>query len=120
MNSITRRVSVERGRAVFGLAVALGLTVALSGCDNLLDVSLPAQLTDEVLTDPVGATIQIQTIVNTFENEMSDFAWTLSGHEDAGEIFLMSPSASSSTTNYPATTTNFNGFMTARVFARDL
>ena len=102
---------------------ALGLALAVAGCSDLLDVTLPAQLTDDVLVDPVGAGVQINSIIANFEAGMSEFIWQLSGHEDANEIYLMSPSASSGTTSYQGQTQNantFSDFQVARRFAKDL
>ena len=117
MNSFTQRVRVTRRT---GVAATLGLALALGACSDLLDVTLPAQLTDDVLVSPVGAGVQINTIIAAFEGQMSDFNWVLSGHEDANEIYLMSPSASSGTTRVEGTAGQFNGFSVARKFARDL
>jgi hypothetical protein len=103
--------------------VVLGLSLGLAACSDLLDVTLPAQLTDDVLVDPVGASVQINSIIANFESGMSDFNWQLSGHEDATEIYLMSPSASSGTTSYGGQAQNnetFTAFQVARKFAKDL
>ncbi|MSR36427.1 MAG: hypothetical protein EXR95_07260 [Gemmatimonadetes bacterium] len=120
MNSFTQRVQVKRWA---GAAAAFGVSLALGACSDLLDVTLPAQLTDDVLVDPVGAGVQINSVIANFESGMSDFNWQLAGHEDAIEIYLMSPSASSATTSYLGqlqSNTGYSSLMIARRFAKDL
>ena len=118
MNSFTQRAGVRRSA---GAAGALVLALSVTACSDLLDVTLPSQLTDDVLTDPVGAAVQINSIITNFETALSDFNWRLAGHEDASEIYLMSPAASSGTTRYEAQdNTVYSNFAVARVFARDL
>jgi dihydroorotate dehydrogenase (NAD+) catalytic subunit len=47
-----------------GAVLALGLSVSvLAGCSDLMDVNLPAQLTDDVLTSPGNATILVNTFI---------------------------------------------------------
>src|SRR5688500_1133781 len=120
MNSFTQRMRVKRWA---GAAAALGLSLSLGACGDLLDVTLPAQLTDDVLVDPVGAGVQINSVIANFDAGMSEHNWQLSGHEDASEIYLMSPSASSGTTSYQGQmqlNTTFPNFMIARKFAKEL
>ena len=57
-----------------GLIVALPLS-ALTACDSLLEVDLPAQLTEDVLVDPAGVDAQINAVIGIFECGYS--AWTL-------------------------------------------
>ena len=118
-----------RGSRVAGAALALGFTLAIGGCDNIFDVELPAQLTGDALEDPVGAVTQINSIIVMFENSMSNFKYTVHGHEDGGEVVLMSPSIGSGIFGYTATTSDFTastgntpagGFMQARLFAKNL
>jgi hypothetical protein len=119
MNSFMLRM---RGTRWVGAAAAVGLSLSLGACSDLLDVTLPAQLTDDVLVDPVGAGVQINSVIANFESGMSAVNWQLSGHEDAGEIYLMSPSASSGTTSYEGQFPNgdYSSLMIARKFAKDL
>jgi hypothetical protein len=110
-------------------AALLGLTLTMGGCDDVFDVTLPAQLTGEALDDPVGAATQINSIIVMFENSMSDFKYTIHGHEDGGEVVLMSPSIGTGVFGYTATAPDFTattgntpagGFMQARLFAKNL
>src|SRR5688572_994715 len=118
MNRFTQRGRMGGGARAAG-ALILGLS--LGACGDLLDVTLPAQLTDEVLTDPVGAAVQINSVITNYETALSEFNWQLSGHEDANEIYLMSPAASSGTTRYEGqANTPFSNFQVARVFAKNL
>ena len=66
------------------LGVSLG---ALSACDSLLEVDLPAQLGETALEDPNGADTQINTVITQFENGYSQLIWDAFGREDGGEIF---------------------------------
>ena len=49
--------------AGFGLAV-------LGACSDVLEVDLPAQLTDEALIDPAGAETQVNTIITHFQKHL--------------------------------------------------
>ena len=88
MNSLTGRVqSPNRGTWVRkGVTLALSLG-AISACDNLLEVDLPAQLGTSALEDPAGADTQLNTVITHFENGYQLLVWDLFGHEDGGEIF---------------------------------
>jgi hypothetical protein len=118
---------------VAGATLALGLTLTLGGCDDIFDVTLPASLTGEALDDPIGAVTQVNSVIVMFENSMSNFKYTLHGHEDGGEVVLMSPSIGQGIFGYTATAPDFTasivtgttpppagGFMQARLFASNL
>ena len=77
-------------RGSFRRAVRVGLIVALpigalTACDSLLEVDLPAQLTEDVLVDPAGVDAQISAVMGLFECGYS--AWTVvaSGMADVWE-----------------------------------
>jgi hypothetical protein len=103
-----------------GTALALSLTLGLAGCDDLLDVELPSDLTSDALSDPVSAAGQVNSVIVLFENALSDFMYTIHGHEDGGEVVLMSPQIGSGIFGYQGGAPNFAGFMQARRFAVDL
>jgi hypothetical protein len=111
------------GRGARGAAMVLSL-IALTGCSDLLEVELPAELTDEVLTDPAGASMQIATVVGTFENAFNNAVWEWHGREDGAEIFARSPGTFRGSTAYAspadANAVWFAGFMTSRRFANGL
>src|SRR5688500_17743917 len=74
------------------LVVTLGCSVAvLSGCEGLLDVDLPAKLTDAALDDPQGAQTIRNSVISEFETAFNYIAWSNHGMEDGGEIILGSP-----------------------------
>ena len=67
------------------IAFALGLG-ALSACSDLLDVELPSALTDDVLTDPTGASVQVSSVIANIECGYSAFGWVRTlGAEDVLE-----------------------------------
>ena len=53
-------------RTGFVLTLALSLG-ALTGCDELLEVELPAQLGDDAVEDPAGATTLVNSVIGQFE-----------------------------------------------------
>ncbi|MQA88750.1 MAG: hypothetical protein GEU90_00750 [Gemmatimonas sp.] len=59
-----------------------GCVVALAGCDGLLDVELPSQLTDQALNDPNSAADQVNSAIAHFECGYSTFAYWIGGAED--------------------------------------
>ncbi len=56
---------------------------ALAGCEGLLEVELPDAVTDAALTDPIGATVQVNSVVGQVECGWSAFTVEASGFEDA-------------------------------------
>src|SRR5687768_10678301 len=92
MKTTTQHERLRRGRRRAGIAALLGLALgALAGCSDLLDVELPAELTDDALNDPTGAATQLNSAILEFENAYNEFFWTLHGREDGGEINFRSP-----------------------------
>jgi hypothetical protein len=72
--------------------VAAGLSLgALSGCDSLLEVNLPASLTDEAVNDPQGALTLVNSIIGHFESGWNRKTWDSHGREHACEVILQSP-----------------------------
>ena len=119
MRSLTERArQTEWGRRACAV-LALGLMVgALSACDTLLDVDLPAELTDQALEDPTGAETQMVTAVTHFEDAFDFSIDEIAGREDVGEIFMCGPSCSHY--QYQITHGEFAGFSKARRFASGL
>ena len=66
-------------------------SVALSACDSLLDVDLPAELTDEALADPAGAETQMITAITHFEDGFDLHVDEVFDREGGGEIFMCGP-----------------------------
>jgi hypothetical protein len=74
------------------VALTLGLSLgALSGCDSLLEVDLPAQLTDDALEDPTAANLQINSIIAHFEDAYDFHVYRTLGREEGGEVYLCGP-----------------------------
>src|SRR5687767_15283027 len=101
------------------VAVTLGLALGvLSGCDSLLDVDLPAQLTDDALTDPAGAGVQINSIIAHFEDAYDFHAYRTLGREEGGEVYLCGPMCNVS--NYVTAYEHFTPFSRSLDFNRNL
>ena len=91
MNSMERIRWKAWGRRT-GTALALALSLgALSGCDDLLEVELPAQLGDDAVNDPAGATTLVNTVIGHFENGWNWKVARSHGQEAACEELLQSP-----------------------------
>ena len=72
------------------LAVALSLG-ALTGCDDLLEVELPAQLGDEAVEDPAGASTLVNSVIGQFEKGWNWKVARSFGLEAGCEELLQSP-----------------------------
>jgi hypothetical protein len=100
------------------LGVTLTLSVAFaSGCSDLLEVDLPAQLTDAALDDPAAAQTLINSIIGNYENAHNAYMWNAYGREEGGE--------SRSTTGqevarYPVAAGWFDNLSISRTFAAGL
>ena len=70
-----------RRAAWVGLIVALPIG-ALTACDSLLEVDLPAELTEDVLVDPAGVDAQINAVIGLFECGYSSWTLMAAGMED--------------------------------------
>ena len=98
--------------------VALVLSVGFaSACNDLLEVDLPAQLTDTALEDPAAAQTIINSIIGNYENAHNSYMWSAYGREEGGE--------SRSTTGqdvarYPVEAGWFDNLSISRTFAADL
>jgi hypothetical protein len=73
-------------RSVVVAAVALGSALAVAACDSLLEVELPAQLTDDALENPTAAGTILSTFITHYENAYNDIVWEQFGREDGGEV----------------------------------
>jgi hypothetical protein len=111
-------MNTTRKHATLLLALAL-VTAVGSGCSDLLEVDLPAELTDAALDDPNGATTQINSAIVVFEEAYNNFFWVLHGREEGGEIVFRSPGIDQVMT-YSPTQMPFNLFQMSRKFATDL
>ena len=111
MTNVTERTR----RAGWGRALALLLTVGvLSACEDLLEVDLPAELTDQALEDAAGAETQMVTIVTHFEDGFDEYADYALGREDGGEVFMCGPCGPY---NFPINSAVFDSFSKSRRFA---
>jgi hypothetical protein len=87
MNSNCEKTKLGRWGRGAGATVALCLSlIALGSCKDLLDVSLPAQLTDDALNTPTSATTLFSTFITQYENAFNDVVWETFGREDGGEV----------------------------------
>ncbi len=119
---------IKTRKSMGGLLAAalMSASLALSGCDDLLKVELPAEMTDEVLGDPAGATLQMNTVVGNFEYAFNDYFWDLAGREDTQEVFARSPGTNRAAFSYASIASStagtdwFNEMNTARLFAESL
>jgi hypothetical protein len=99
--------------------LALGLSVGmLGGCDKLLEVQLPAQLTDAALTSPGSAGIYVNSLIAHFEDAYDFHAYRTFGREDAGEVYLCGPMCNVS--NYVTVYDHFTPFSRSLWFGRQL
>jgi hypothetical protein len=120
-NTIGRIQGKARERRT-GIALALALSLgALAGCDSLLEVDLPAQLGDDAVNDPAGATTLVNTVVGHFE---SGWNWKVArsfGLEAGCEELLQSPGVFDFCT-FPATVDGelYNPMSISRSFAYQL
>src|SRR5688500_3711948 len=74
------------GRSRAGAVIVLGTALAvMSGCSDILEVELPAQLGDDALENPAGAEFQVNSIIGQFETAYDDLTYELFGREDGGE-----------------------------------
>src|SRR5262245_44255810 len=70
----------------------LGLSLAaFTACEGVLDVELPSQLTDDALSDPKGAQVQVNTFINWYEEAFDQHVYNHLGREDGGEVYLCGP-----------------------------
>ncbi len=101
-NSVSREPLKRRGRRA-SAAVTIGLSLGvLTGCDNLLEVDLPARLTDAALEDPEGAETLLNSAITHFEDSYNTQTWHLFGHTEGGEI--LTPAGGGTLTWYHAYT----------------
>ncbi len=64
--------------------VAMALCVAVAGCDQLLDVELPGQVTEDATFVPAQARLLVNSAIADIECALSDFtAFEAAGYEDA-------------------------------------
>ena len=83
------RALAKAGTLCLILAFGLG---ALTACDTLLEVDLPAQLTDEAIEDPEAAETLVNSVIGMFECAYSSLNLQVIAYEDVWEkISGMSP-----------------------------
>ena len=104
------------------VVLALVLSVALlSGCRDLLDVELPAQLTDDVLTDPRNAAIIVNSFIGHWEYAWDKQVYWNFGREAGGEVHLCGPCGYSDfQTGSPVFGGNDGSMAKSLRFSRDL
>lgn len=106
-------------RRTTAVSVAVFSLAALGACSDVLEVDLPAQLTDEALFEPAGVETQVNTIITHFQNTYNDYVWEIHGREDGGEVYLCSGGTDCGHFQYNYEF-GFLDFMTARSFAAGL
>ena len=121
------RIGVRR--ATRGAALALAV-VGMTACEDLLDVDLPAQLTDAALEDPSGAQTQLNTVIGHFECGYADFVWEAFGNESGGQYittrgagthnFPSAVAAGNSCSTDPREIAYYANFQRSRRFAYEL
>jgi len=81
----TEQEKVVGGRKNHGLCglVLAACLVSVVGCDSLLEVDLPDAITDEVLDDPNGADIQVNSVIAQVECGYTAFTIEAAGFEDS-------------------------------------
>ena len=104
----------RRWYGVAALALSLGFA---SACGDLLEVDLPASLTDAALADPKGAQTLINSVIGTYENAHNLYVWNAHGREEGAET--RGPGGGSLAQYQPAADW-FAELAIARTFARDL
>ncbi|HUF76634.1 MAG TPA: hypothetical protein VMM35_10165 [Longimicrobiales bacterium] len=72
---------ITMGRQTRAVALACALA-ALTGCDKLLEVDLPAAVTEEALEGPATAQLKVSSIMGLVECSYSSMAMDASGMED--------------------------------------
>jgi hypothetical protein len=108
---------VTTSRRWYG-AVTLALSLGFaSACGDLLEVDLPASLTDDALADPKGAQTLINSVIGTYENAHNSYVWNAHGREEGAET--RGPGGGSLAQYQPAADW-FAELSIARTFARDL
>ena len=81
------RKQVRGGTLRVAPAMTLGLAVLLTGCDSLLEVSLPGTITVDDLANAAFAEILTQSAIGTVECSYSRFMNNAAGFEDAWLVF---------------------------------
>lgn len=110
-----QRMNFRRAVSGLGLLILFG---ALSACDGMLDVDLPAQLTDAALQNPAGAEVQMNTVIGHFEDGFDFHTYRTFGREDAGEVYLCGPMCNVS--HYITDNPHFVPMSTSLGFAQEL
>jgi hypothetical protein len=82
-----QHLKIRGGKAGTAFALALAV-VTLSACDNLLEVTLPAKLTDAALEDPKSAVAIRNSAIGEFETAYDYLVWQWYSREDAGGTAL--------------------------------
>ncbi len=81
LNSRSQSGHVAAGLRMSTLAVAV--LVITAGCDGLLDVDLPGDMTDTDLLQPDQASLMVDAAIAAFECDFSTYSATITGMEDA-------------------------------------
>jgi len=81
-----RQTNIEQWGRRAGKALVLGISLgALSACDDLLEVEIPHLLTEDAISGPGSAELQVTSAIALFECGISGFGWVALGHEDVME-----------------------------------
>ena len=106
-----------RGRRPWVVAL---LACSLAACDDLLEVDLPASLTDDALNNPASARTLVNSFISHFEQQYNEHVWETFGREDGGEVQLSSGGTDSGYFTYGVSSGRFGGMAEARRYAYHL
>lgn len=125
--SNTQRLQI---RSAAGWATGAAVLIALVGCESILDVELPGNLTEEDLYQPESAEILVNSAIADFECSFSMYTATMSGAEDATwktsgyfttstEYQTVRPGGGACTENSDVGTSWFQGFQKSRLVSEN-
>ena len=118
------------GRWTAGWIAGAALVIALAGCESILEVDLPGNLTEEDLYQPDAAGILVNSAIADFECSFSMYTATMSGAEDATwktsgyfttstEYQTVRPAGGGCTGNSDVGTSWFQGFQKSRLLSEN-
>lgn len=81
MSATSGQTTGGHRRWMMGAALVLA-TTAMAGCDQLLEVELPDAVTDQALTNPATAHVQVNSAIALIECAYSGLAIDAAGYED--------------------------------------
>jgi hypothetical protein len=101
-------------------ALTIASALILGGCENLLEVDNPAELSDDILDAPGGAVTVLNSAIGHFENGYNDWVWEELGRSDGGWVRLSSGGTDAGHFQYGVGSQQFDEMATARNFGYGL